>query len=109
MRRYDVGDKIRVFVQFNGLDGLPAEPTAVRAGHTSPSGVTTEVPGGSITHDLSTNPLTGLPYVGRYYFDLTFTEGSDEEVWWVRWEGTGAVTAAKEEPFPVRIPQVVLP
>lgn len=107
MERFDVGDKVRVFVQFEDSARLPAEPTSVAAAHKSPSGVTTQV--AVITHDLSTNPLTGLPYVGRYYFDLEFTEGNNDEPWWVRWEGTGAVTAAKEQPFPVREPNVVIP
>lgn len=108
-RRYDVGDKPKVIVEFKNQAGVAAEPTLVEAAVKSPSGVTTVIPTLSITHDLSTNPATGLPYVGRYFIEPLLTEGNDEVPWWVRWEGTGAVTAAAEEALFVRVPNVVIP
>lgn len=109
MQRYDVGDKPRVFVNFTDVNGLPSEPSEVKCGFTSPSGVTTIVDPGDIEHDTSINPESGQPYVGRYYIDLLLTEGNDEVPWWVRFEGSGAVTAAKEQALPVRVPNVVIP
>lgn len=105
-QRYDVGDVIRVFVQFINILGQKANPTAVAAATKSPSGVTAEV---VPVQDLSNDPDTGLPYVGRYYYDLEPTEGSDDEPWWVRFEGTGLVKAAEEQDVWVRVPNVVIP
>jgi hypothetical protein len=105
-QRHDVGDLIRVFVQFRNLQGQKAAPTTVAAATKSPSGVTTEV---VPVQDTSDDPETGSPYVGRYYFDLQPTEGSDDAPWWVRFEGTGAVVAAEEQDVWVRVPNVVIP
>lgn len=107
-RRYDVNDTIEVRVKWFNKFGVATEPTAVKAGYTSPSGITTQVPGGSITHDTSTDPDTGSPRVGQYTFNLKFTEGSDVEPWWVRWEASGAVEDAEEKDYWVRVPHVVL-
>ena len=106
--RYDVGDLVRVFVQFRDLDGDKAAPTAVAAAFVSPSGVTTQVAGVDIHVDTSIDPETLAPYVGRFYIDLLLTEGSDVEPYWVRFEGTGAVQAADEQDVWVRVPNVVI-
>jgi hypothetical protein len=95
-QRYDVGDLVRVSAQFFNLDGEAANPTSVAAAVKTPSGVTTAVD--SITQD-------GL----TYYFDLLLTEGSNTDPYWVRFEGTGAVTDASEQDLWVRPPNVVIP
>lgn len=107
--RRDVGDQVRVFVNFRNLQGQRANPTSVAAAFLSPSGVTTQVPGVDIHQDLSVDPETLAPYVGRYYYDLLLTEGSNDEPYWVRFEGTGAVQAAEEQDVWVRPPHVVIP
>jgi hypothetical protein len=108
-QRYDVGDSIRVFVQFFNLEGAKAAPTVVKAAIKSPLGITTTVAGADIHVDTSNDPETGLPYVGRYYTDLVPTAGSDAAPWWVRFEGTGAVVAAEEQDVWIRVPNVVIP
>lgn len=108
MERYDVNDTIEVRVKWFNKSGVPTEPTSVKAGYKSPSGTTTQVPGGSITHDTSIDPDTGSPRVGQYVFSLKFTEGSDDVPWFVRWESTGAVEDAVEVQYWVRVPNVVL-
>ena len=109
MRRYDVGDRVRVFVNFFNLSGVAAEPTGVAAAFKDPSLNTTVVDPGNIIHDLSNDPATGQPYVGRYYIDITFDEGSETVPWWVRFEGTGSVVNASEAALWVKPPQVVIP
>lgn len=108
MERYDVNDTIEVRFKWFNKDGVPAEPTAVKVGYISPSGTTTQVPGGSITHDTSVDPDTGAPRVGQYIINLKFTEGSDDVPWTVRGEATGAVEQAVEKDYWVRVPKVVL-
>jgi hypothetical protein len=107
-KRYDVNGSIRVFVQFFNLLGAKASPTTVKAAIKTPAGVTTQVSAPNIHPDVSNDPETGLPYVGRYYTDLVPLEGSDEEPYWVRFEGTGTVVAAEEQDVWVRPPQVVI-
>jgi hypothetical protein len=108
VQRHDVNDTVEVRVKWFNKSGVPTEPTAVKAGFISPSGVTTQVAGGSITHDTSTDPDTGSPRVGQYTFLLKFTEGSDDVPWYARWEATGAVEDAVEVEYWVRVPRVVL-
>ncbi len=108
-QRYDVGDSIRVFVQFFNLLGQKANPTSVLAAIKSPAGVTAAVDPGDITQDVSIDPDTLAPYVGRYYIDLVAAEGSNTDPYWVRFEGTGLVVAAEEQDIWVRVPNVVIP
>lgn len=105
-QRYDVGDSIRVFVQFINILGQKAEPTLVQAAVKNPLGVTSSA---TPVHDLSIDPETLAPYVGRWYVDLVPTIGSDDEPYWVRFEGTGLVVAAEEQDVWVRVPNVVIP
>lgn len=108
MQRHDVNDTVEVRVKWFNKLGAATEPTVVKAGYISPSGVTTQVAPGDITHDTSTDPDTGLARVGQYTFLLKFTEGSDAVPWFARWEATGAVEDAVEVEYWVRVPHVVL-
>lgn len=106
--RHDVGDLVRVFCQFHNLQGAKAPPTTVEAAFLTPAGVTVQVAGVDIHEDVSIDPDTLAPYVGRVYFDLLLTEGSDDNPYWARFEGTGAVVAADEQAIWVRVPHVVI-
>lgn len=108
MERYDVNDTIEVRFHWFNKQGSPTEPTTMKAGYTSPSGVTTQVPFVGLTHDTSTDPDTGLPRVGQYTMPLKFTEGSDTIPWSVRGEASGAVEDAVEIDYWVKVPKVVL-
>jgi hypothetical protein len=108
-QRYDVGDSIRVFVQFFNILSQKAAPSEVLAAVKSPSGVTTAVAPEDIHQDGSIDPDTLAPYVGRYYIDLVPTEGSNTAPYWVRFEGKGLVVAAEEQDVWVRVPNVTIP
>jgi hypothetical protein len=106
MKRYDVNDLVRVRVKWRNLAGAFTDPTLVKAGYKSPSGVTTQVDPGDII--FGNDEDNGETNIGHYYTDVKVTEGNDDVPWFFRWEATGAVEDAVEITIPVRTPHVVL-
>lgn len=88
MTTYDVGDLVRLAVEFTDADGAPADPTAVSL----------RVKHGSTT-DVYTDAETDS--TGAYHKDV---EATAPGAWSYRWIGTGAVQAAEEGRFFVRTP-----
>jgi hypothetical protein len=87
----DKGDLVRLTVTFTDTTGAPADPTAVRLYIKTPGGVLT-------TLVYGTDSAVVREETGVYHYDLLCTMPGD---WPVRWEGTGAVTAAVEGSVPV--------
>jgi phytoene dehydrogenase-like protein len=84
---YDVGDLIRSSVTFTDFAGTPTDPTTVTFKYITPVGFVTQIvyPAGGITRDSA----------GVYHSDVTIAMAGS---WWFRWNGTGAIIAATEEP-----------
>ena len=84
---YDVGDLIRSSITFTDFNGAAADPTTVVFKYENPAGTVTSItyPAVGITKDST----------GVYHADVTITTAGS---WWFRWNGTGAVIAATEEP-----------
>lgn len=89
---YDVGDKVRTQVSFTD-DGVVTDPSAITYKFKTPAGVTT-------TYVYGTDVQLVKLSTGIYYVDLTIAlEGRYD---W-RFEGTGALVAAYEGSFWVRL------
>ena len=89
---YVVGDKLRISAQFK-RDRILTDPTAITFKYRAPSDQTTRV------FVFGTNAELVKESVGRYYFDLAFSEGG---VWKIRYESTGAVTSADQKKYRVQ-------
>lgn len=89
-REYDVGDSCRTSAYFK-VNGDPSDPTTVTLKVKSPSGTVTTY----------TTPDAEIVKVGTgtYQSDILLNASGD---WWYRWEGSGAVTAAREKRLSVR-------
>lgn len=85
-REVDVGDKVRMSVEFRDLDGALADPDTVTAKSKDPSG--------NVTTISATKDGTGI-----YHADIPVDEAGD---WYARMAGTGAVEAAFEGKFVAR-------
>jgi hypothetical protein len=91
MTIYDVGDSVRLDVDFTDLDGAAADPTAISLVIRNPKGVraTYTYAGGHVTR-------TGT---GAYYYDTTANEPG---TWHYKWTGTGALVVGEQGRFEVR-------
>jgi hypothetical protein len=87
---YDIGDEIVLQGTFEDLTGDVEDPTSVACRVKSPDGTITT---------LSASKVSTGVYTASF-------GPSIEGVHWYRFEGTGAVTAAGERSFIVRIQQV---
>lgn len=85
---YDVGDLVRLKVDFTDADGAPADPSAV--------GLRVKRDGVTSTYTDAVQDSTGA-----YHKDVNVDAPG---VWTYRWTGTGAVQAAEEGRFFVRVP-----
>lgn len=92
MTVYDVGDNIRSSVTFTDFNGAVADPTTVTFKYATPSGAVTTIvyPAAGTTRDS----------LGVFHADVTISAAGS---WWFRWNGTGAVVAATEEPVFVQV------
>lgn len=89
---YDVGDKIRVTCTF-AVSGTNTDPTTVTLKTRSPSGTIT-------TKTYAANPSEVVKSAtGIFYYDLTFSSAG---TWYVKFLGTGAVTAVEETSYIAR-------
>jgi hypothetical protein len=82
---YDVGQEVRFSVTF-AVDSTPTDPTAIIFRTQDPSGNTT-------TYTFGVGVVIVKDDTGDYHADIILDE---EGGWYYRWEGTGAVDAAKE-------------
>jgi hypothetical protein len=80
MATYSVGDGVRVSAVFTDIHGNAADPTV--------AAFKVRDPNGAVTSPSLTRVQTGV-----YYSDIVLTKSG---TWSYRWEGTGAVVAAKE-------------
>lgn len=92
---YDIGDTIRTSASFT-VNGVATDPTTVTATVRSPSGTSTAYTwaGATVTRNSA----------GNFQLDFVVTEAGR---WFVRWVGTGAAAATREELYDV-IPSGVL-
>ena len=84
---YEVGDSVRLEVEFRDSAGALADPTAVQVKVEDPAGTET-------TYTDETKDATGL-----YHKDVTATAPG---TWQYRWEGSGALVAISEGSFYVK-------
>lgn len=91
MSTYDIGDGIRLNAAFTVSD-VATDPTTITLKLKDPSLNST-----SYTYALATVDKNST---GNYYKDVTLDEAGR---WFYRWEGTGAVIAATEVLFYVRL------
>ena len=89
---YDVGDLVRVTLQFTDSSSQPADPSTVRGKLRDPAGQTT-------TYVFGTDPELIQDSSGTYHFDIDVATPGE---WRYRGEGTGAVQAASEGRFSAR-------
>jgi hypothetical protein len=83
---YDVGDLVRIATDpVFSVGGTPTDPTAVSLQVRTPAGVVTE-------YTYALGQVTKAA-TGSYYADVSVTAPG---LWYWRWEGTGAATAAAE-------------
>ena len=87
MSDYDIGDLVRLFTTFKDEAGDVADPDVVELTVLEPDGTVTPVSLEAHTPD------TGY-YAGLF-------EPMQYGLHWVRWQGSGAVTAAEEYTFSV--------
>ena len=88
---YDIGDIVRVSVEFKNLTGTLTDPTTVTLKYRDPSGVLTDwtVTAGEIVKDG----------VGLYHADVSPTVAG---IWAYRFVGVGTLQAAEEGTFLVK-------
>ena len=95
---YDVGDRVRVTATFTDeITGAPMDPSVITLTIRPP-----RLP--SILHQYG-NPSSAIvrQALGVYYIDQDITvHGS----WYYRWSGSGALVAAEESHFFVRVSSV---
>lgn len=84
---YEVGDSVRLEVEFRDATGALADPTAVQVKVEDPSGTET-------TYTDETKDA-----VGQYHKDIL---ASAPGTWHYRWEGSGALVAISEGFFIVK-------
>lgn len=93
----DIGDTASVRATFTDLAGAVADPTAVTFRAKSPAGVTA-------SYVYPAAPEVVKESTGIYRFDLPCLLAG---TYWVRWEGTGAVTASGELAVNVKVSRVL--
>lgn len=86
MTTYDIGDEVRLSVAFTDADGVAADPTTVTCTVRKPDGSTL------------TPSATGSS--GSYHADIQPDQTGN---WHYRFAGTGALVAAEEGQFYVRV------
>lgn len=89
-REYDVGDSCRTTAFFK-VSGVLSDPTEVTLRYKAPDGTT--------AYFTTPDPRIVQDATGTYHADIHLNASGD---WWYRWEGTGAVTAAREKRLSVR-------
>lgn len=89
-REYDIGDSCRTTAYFK-MSGVLSDPTTVTLRFKGPDGSVTSI---STPDDRIVNDEVGV-----YYSDIFLDTSGD---WYYRWEGTGAVMAAREKRLSVR-------
>lgn len=93
--KYDVGDRVRVHVEFRNDEGVAADPTGVTIRQKAPDGTVTSYIAGEAEEVVHLG-------TGSYYLDIDVDAAGQ---WYYRAEGTGAVTAAAEGEFVARATQ----
>ena len=84
---YDIGDQVRLSVAFTNSAGVATDPTTVT--------ITIRKP------DQTTSTPTALTSAtGTWYTDVTLDQTGN---WYYRFAGTGALVAAEEGEFYVRV------
>lgn len=92
MATHDIGDVVRVDVEFRDTAGALVDPTTVVFKIKNPVGQTT-----TYTHGVDAQLVKDA--VGKYHVDV---EPAIQGVWTYRWEGSGANKGAEEANFTVR-------
>lgn len=93
----DIGDTASVRATFTNLAGAVADPTIITFRAKSPAGVTT-------SYVYATDAEVVKESTGVYRLDLPCLLAG---TYWVRWEGTGAVTASGEMAVNVKVSRVL--
>ena len=88
------GSQTRARMQFWNAALVLTDPTTITARVQRPSGA-------EVTYTYPASAQLVRESVGTYYVDLLPASG-EAGMWWVRWQGTGAVQQAKEQYFHVR-------
>lgn len=95
---YDIGQAVRISVEFTDAAGAAIDPTTVTASYWVPGlGIVT------LTYGVDANVVREA--VGSYYTDIDTTDAAGE--WPYRWQGTGNVTVAADGVFSVADSQLV--
>lgn len=92
MAVYDIGDLVRLSVEFKNLAGVFVDPGQVRVKVRDPKRIIT-------TYTYPTNPEIVKDAVGKYHFDLAAAKTG---IYCVRWEGKVSNIGAEEKDIKVR-------
>lgn len=92
MNVYDIGDLVRLSVQFNDADSAAVDPTVITVRYADPTGLVTQM-------TYETDVAVYRADVGAYYVDFIVNRAG---TWAYRWQSSGLVTAATEGQFQVR-------
>lgn len=92
---FDIGDRPVSTVEFFDLSGAFADPTTVKVVTRNPSGTETAYTYGVASEVAKTS-------TGIYTFTFPQFTATQAGAWYIRWNGTGTVTASFEDGFTVR-------
>lgn len=92
---FDIGDRPVVTCEFFDLTGAYADPTTVKVVTRNPSNTETAYTYGVASEVTKTS-------TGIYVFTFPQFTSTHAGAWYIRWNGTGAVTASFEDTFTVR-------
>lgn len=98
---YDVGDLVKISAIFTDEDDKATDPTVTTFQVTDPLGNTTTHVYGEEDGEM-VGPNEGLD-TGNFYVNVSIDKA---RTWYWRWSGTGAVQAAEEGSFVVRVSNI---
>lgn len=92
MSAYNLGQSVKLYVDFTDANGAAANPTTVRCKVQKPDGT-------EATYTSASSPAVTNPSTGRFQLILSADQSG---MWTYRWEGdTGTTTPRDEEQFHV--------
>jgi len=94
---YDIGDLVRSEITFTDINDVVADPTTVTVRYKLNDG-------DAVVKVYLTDVEVKKVDTGVYYIDIPLTATG---TYYVRWEGTGVVTAAEEDEFQIRFSRVI--
>jgi hypothetical protein len=93
VKRYDVGDEVRVRCRYWGDDGQPVDQESVACAVTDPSGTTTQ-------YDATSTPAVTHPSTGAYHLLVVVDQPGE---WVASWGSVGPVRQVARTKFLVEV------